>query len=168
MPNAVDSADIVVRPAAASDLNALGLLGAELVRSHHDFDGRRFVAPTRHTAEGYAAFLGSQLQEPDSIVLVAEHAGKVVGYSFSGIEGVEWMSLRGPAGVIHDIVVDQTYRGRGVGHRLLDATLHEIESRGVPQIVLYTAALNETAQRLFARAGFRQTMVEMTRDVTGA
>jgi ribosomal protein S18 acetylase RimI-like enzyme len=74
------------------------------------------------------------------------------------------MSLRGPAGVVHDLVVDLPHRGRGLGRLLLEATLETIEARGVPQIVLHTAARNGAAKRLFARAGFRETMVEMTRD----
>jgi RimJ/RimL family protein N-acetyltransferase len=34
-------------------------------------------------------------------------------------------------------------------------------------VVLWTAALNEAAQRFFASAGFRPTMVEMTRKPGG-
>ncbi len=39
------------------------------------------------------------------------------------------------------------------------------EQAGATQAVLSAAARNESAQRLFARHGFRQTMIEMTRDV---
>jgi RimJ/RimL family protein N-acetyltransferase len=34
-------------------------------------------------------------------------------------------------------------------------------------VVLSTAVRNEAAQRLFARAGFRPTMIEMTRELDG-
>ena len=63
------------------------------------------------------------------------------------------------------IVVDPIRRGAGVGRRLLDATLTELRARGVPRAVLSTAEQNETAQRLFAAAGFRRTMIEMTREL---
>jgi RimJ/RimL family protein N-acetyltransferase len=46
---------------------------------------------------------------------------------------------------------------------LLDATLAALEGLGAPRIVLSTAVRNEPAQRLFARAGFQPTMIEMTR-----
>ena len=75
------------------------------------------------------------------------------------------MSLRGPAGVLYDIVVDPAHRGRGIGRMLLDATLKALESRGAPQVVLSTAEKNAVAQRLFEHAGFRRTMVEMTREL---
>ena len=40
----------------------------------------------------------------------------------------------------------------------------EFEAKGAPRVVLSTAEGNKAAQRLFARAGFRRTMIEMTRD----
>ena len=159
-----DAPAATVRPAAHEDLAALGRLGALLVRTHHDFDPERFIPATPQTERAYGSFLGTQLATPDVIVLVAERAGEVVGYTYAGIEGYDYMSLRGPAGVLQDIVVDAAHRGQGVGRMLLDATLEALEAQGVPRIVLSTAERNEAAQRLFARAGFRRTMIEMTRE----
>ena len=154
-----------IRPAVPADLPAIGRLGALLVRTHHDFDPQRFIAAGERTAEGYGSYLGRQLRESDVVVLVAEEKGEVLGYTYAGIEGIDYMALRGPAGVLYDIVVDQAHRGRGIGRTLLDATLAELKTRGAPQVVLSTAERNESAQRLFARAGFRRTMIEMTREL---
>jgi ribosomal protein S18 acetylase RimI-like enzyme len=163
----VSAAPVIIRPAAPVDLPAIGRLGALLVRVHHDFDPQRFIAATPRTEQGYASFLGTQLEEPDVIVLVAERDGEVLGYTYAGVEGYDYMALRGPAGELHDIVVDPAHRGHGIGRMLLDATLAALEARGAPRIVLLTAERNEPAQRLFARAGFRRTMVEMTRELDG-
>ena len=156
---------VTIRPATAADVRAMGRLGAVLVQTHHDFDAARFIAATPQTEHGYAAYLGSQLAKRDIVVLVAEDDGDVLGYTFAGIERYDYMELRGPAGVLYDIVVDQAHRGRGIGQALLDATLAELKTRGAPQVVLSTAERNESAQRLFARAGFRRTMIEMTREL---
>src|SRR5258705_913727 len=158
----------VIRPATSADVRAIGRLGAMLVRTHHDFDPRRFIAATPRTEDGYASFLATQLREPSVIVLVAERDGELLGYAYAGIEGTDYMALRGPAGVLYDIVVDPAQRGRGVGRLLLDATLAALTARGAPRVVLSTAERNEPAQRLFARAGFRRTMIEMTRESDGA
>jgi ribosomal protein S18 acetylase RimI-like enzyme len=158
---------ILIRPAAPADLEAIGRLGAILVRTHHDFDPDRFIAATPRTEHSYSSFLGMQLNKPNIIILVAERDGEVVGYTYAGVEGNDYMSLRGPAGVLHDIVVDSAHRGQGVGRVLLDATLEALKTKGVPRVVLSTAERNESAQRLFASAGFRRTMIEMTRE-TGA
>jgi ribosomal protein S18 acetylase RimI-like enzyme len=153
---------ITVRPATRADMKAVGKLGALLVRIHYDFDEKRFIAPTPQTNRGYGAYLGSQLKDPDVLVFVAEQEGEILGYTYAGIEGMDYMALRGPAGALYDIVVDPAHRSRGVGRALLETTLAELRARGAPRVVLSTAAKNEAAQRLFEKAGFRRTMIEMT------
>lgn len=158
---------VSVRPATTADLPRIGGMGALLVEAHHHFDARRFLAPTPHTARGYASYMETQLDKPDVGVLVAEAGGEVIGYTFVALEGSDYLALRGPAGVIHDIIVDPGFRGRGVGRLLLDAGLGFLQARGAQRAVLMTAEKNEAAQALFARAGFRRTMIEMTRELSG-
>jgi ribosomal protein S18 acetylase RimI-like enzyme len=159
------TAAVNLRPATPADVPAIGRLGALLVRTHHDFDPKRFIAATSRTEQGYGSFLGTQLDEPNVIVLVAEREGEVLGYTYAGVEGNDYMALRGPAGVVYDIVVDPAYRRQGVGRMLLDAALEALEARGAPRAVLSTAEQNTPAQHLFESAGFRRTMIEMTREV---
>lgn len=152
----------IVRRATPADMPQVGRLGALLIKVHYDFDPQRFLAAKPETSAGYASFLSAQLEDPDKVVLVADDNGDVIGYAYAAIEGYDYMALRGPAGVLHDIIVDPGHRGRGVGRLLLDTTLEFFRSRGVPRVVLSTAERNEAAQRLFASMGFRQTMIEMT------
>jgi ribosomal protein S18 acetylase RimI-like enzyme len=158
-------ADLRVRRATRADLPALGRLGAHLMTVHYEFDQRRFVAPTGHPETGYAQFLGSQLDVEDATVLVAERAGSVVGYVYAGIEPFSWKELRDAAGFVHDIVVDPAGRRAGVAAALLDAAIGWVRAQGVRSVMLWTAAPNEGAQRLFGRFGFRRTMIEMTLDL---
>ena len=158
-----------VRRATSDDLPGIGRLGALLVKTHHDFDARRFLAPNQRTPANYAAFLRTQLAEPDVAIFVATgSAGAVIGYAYAALEDYDYMALRGPAGVVHDLVVDPGQRGRGVGRRLLETTLAYLKSRGAPRVVLSTAERNIAAQRLFASLGFRPTMIEMTRELDGS
>jgi ribosomal protein S18 acetylase RimI-like enzyme len=136
-----------------------------LVAEHHDFDPLRFLPATPQTHGGYGAYIATQIARSDVIVLVAEQGGAVIGYTYAGVEGTDYMALRGPAGAFYDIVVDPVHRGAGVGKLLLDATLARLTSLGAPRVVLSTAEQNAVAQRLFARAGFRRTMIEMTREL---
>ena len=160
-----DDSPVTIRPATSADLAAVGRLAAMLVRLHHDFDAQRFIAASPRTEEGYAAYLASQLDKASVLLLVAVRDGKVMGYTYAGIEGFDYMALRGPAGALYDIVVDPEHRGSGAGRQLLDATMAALGQRGAPRVVLSTAERNEAAQRLFARAGFRRTMIEMTREL---
>jgi ribosomal protein S18 acetylase RimI-like enzyme len=122
------------------------------------------MAAPPQTESRYGSFLGTQLNDPNIVILVADQNGEVIGYTYSGVEGNDYMALRGAAGVLYDIIVDPAHRKRGVGRMLLDATLKALKSRGAPRVVLSTAEQNHAAQHLFDRAGFRRTMIEMTRE----
>jgi ribosomal protein S18 acetylase RimI-like enzyme len=157
---------IAIRTATASDQERLGRYGGALMRQHHDDDPRRFLQ-VEHPEAGYGRFLVSQLANPDSLVMVAEHSGAVIGYIFADVEATNWMELRGPCGVVHDIYVDETARHLGAGRELMRAAITWIRSRGRSQVVLTTKTRNEHAHRLFATLGFRKTMIEMTLDQDG-
>lgn len=156
---------IAIRPATTADLPRIGFLGDMLVEVHNAFDAERFIATRPRTPADYAAFMGTQLSKPDVAVLVAHVNDDVIGYAYAAIEGYDYMQLRGPAGVVHDIIVDPEYRGQGIGKQLLDASLEFLSSHGAPRVVLTTADRNAPALRLFENAGFRRTMVEMTREI---
>jgi GNAT superfamily N-acetyltransferase len=100
----------------------------------------------RQTELRVCLILGRQLEEPNVVALVAERDGEVIGYTYAGVEGHDYRALRGPAGVLHDVVVDPAHRGHGIGRMLLDATLAALA-------VLSTAEQNESAKRLLLARG---------------
>jgi GNAT superfamily N-acetyltransferase len=156
---------MLIRPATPDDVPELGRLGAQLMRLHHEFDRQRFLAPGDTPEVGYGHFLGSQLGAPDVFLHVAEHDGRVIGYVYAGIEPLSWKELRDECGFVHDLLVEEPARGLGAGRALLEAAATWFTSREMPRVMLWTASQNATAQRLFARAGFRPTMIEMTREL---
>ena len=155
----------VIRRAITADLPALGKLGASLLRTHYAFDPQRFMAPHGDPESGYAWFLGTQLKETDVAVFVAERAGGVIGYVYAGLEPQSWKELRDSAGFIHDVVVAPEAQRAGVASALVEAACDWCRSVGAPRVVLWTAEKNDPAQQLFARLGFRRTMIEMTREL---
>ena len=157
--------DVHIRRATDADVPALGRLGAALLRLHYTYDPQRFMAPRGDPEEGYAWFLGSQLREDDVVIFVAERKGDVVGYVYAGLEPLSWKELREAAGFIHDVLVDDAHRRGGVAGALLDAASEWLKSRGAPRVMLWTAERNHAAQRFFEQAGFRRTMIEMTREL---
>ena len=156
---------MAIRKATKADLPALGRLGALLLRTHYQFDSKRFMAPGGDPEAGYAWFLGTQLAEPDVVVLVAERQGDVVGYVYAGLEPQSWKELREACGFIHDVVVDERGRRTGVATALIEAAAGWLRDHGAPRVMLWTAEQNDGAQRLFEHLGFRRTMVEMAREL---
>jgi ribosomal protein S18 acetylase RimI-like enzyme len=162
---------LTVRPATRADLPAVARLAALLVRLHHAFDPARFLC-LEPLEPGYARFLGGELDDDDAVILVAvtrdpassDEAERVIGYTYGRLEPRDWNELLDACGKIHDVYVDEAARGRGAAKALVEAMVERLESKGAPRVVLLSATPNVAAQRLFAKLGFRPTMVEMTRE----
>ena len=96
-----------IRRATQSDAPALGRLGGLLMRTHYDFDQKRFMAAGTNPEAGYASFLRWQMAEDDVVVFVAvgEQENEILGYVYAGLEPQSWKELREAAGFIHDVIV---------------------------------------------------------------
>lgn len=99
------------------------------------------------------------------VFVAADEDDVVHGYACATLEGISWKELRGPAGVLHDIIVDEAARRTGIATALVEAVLTWLREQQAPRVVLSTAAPNVAAQALFARFGFRHTMVELTKEL---
>jgi ribosomal protein S18 acetylase RimI-like enzyme len=156
---------VEIREATARDLPALARLGAKLAREHHAMDPERFFAPEEPLEAGYAWWLGKERANPRAVVLAAARRGRVVGYAYGRIEPRDWNTLRDRCGVGVDLWVEPGARRSGLGSALLEALVAALAARGAPRVILNVAARNGRAARLFVGRGFRETMVELTREV---
>lgn len=153
-----------VRTMRREDLEAVGRLAGKLVRLHVDFDPRRFLR-LASPETGYARYFGTLIDDGEAVLLVAEEEGTIVGYAYGALEPRSYNELLDACGKLHDIYVDESARGKGAGEALVKEVLARLKEGGAPRVVLLTAVQNEAAQRLFARLGFRTTMLEMTAEV---
>ena len=154
----------LVRLATAADLAPMARMAAELVRFHHALDAARFML-ARGVEEGYRGWFARELEQKDAILLVADEGDRLAGYCYGRVEGRDWNMLLDRHAALHDVYVDHEARTRGTGERLITAFLARAKELGAPRVVLSTATQNAGAQRLFARLGFRPTMIEMTREL---
>lgn len=96
------------------------------------------------------AMMREELASSHSYYLVAEQAGRLVGYA----------GLRAPRGAkdadIQTIAIAESARGRGLGRRVLEALLTEASGRGVGEVFLEVRADNPIAQKLYASEGFAE------------
>jgi GNAT superfamily N-acetyltransferase len=153
-----------IRKAEPRDMAAVGRLGAMLIQTHYAFDAKRFLAPMAGAERGYGAYLASLLDSKDDCIFVADRDGEIVGYVWADLEPMSWKELRGPAGFVQDLLVVETARRQGIATELLNAAMDWLREHGAPRIMLWTAAPNDAARALFRRIGFRETMIEMTRE----
>jgi ribosomal protein S18 acetylase RimI-like enzyme len=155
---------IVVRTAEAADIPAVARLAARLVRYHHALDPDRYLL-AEPLERGYEHFLGGELRDPDAFVIVAQtDAGAIVGYAYGRLEPRDWNELLDACGKLHDVFVDDAARRTGAGSMLVLEVCRRLEALGAPRVLLLTATQNAEGQALFAKLGFRATMIEMTRE----
>lgn len=162
----MDATPLTVRDATPADLPRLGDLAESLVRLHHGFDAQRFFL-AEGVAKGYRRWFAQELANADAVILVATDGadGEVLGYLYGRIEARDWNQLLDRHAALHDILVDPAARRRHGAEALLEAFVARLKSREVPRVVLHTAVQNTQAQALFAKLGFRPTMIEMTREL---
>lgn len=157
--------DCRIIPADEPHLRPAAELAARLVQLHHDLDPLRFAVLSSDVAGGYERWFRQCIANPNAVVLVALAGQRVIGYAYGSLEPRNWNELLDACGVLHDVYVDERFRRTGVGAALVEEAARRLAALGAPRVVLKTAAANEAAQRLFARLGFRQTMIEMTREL---
>ncbi len=162
------SSPFLLRDARPADLPALARMGSRLAREHHALDPARFFLPEEPIEEGYAWWLGKELVNPRAVILVAGSRGRVLGYAYGRIERRDWNTLRDRCAVGVDLWVEPRARRHGVGRRLVEALVERFEARGEPRLVIQVAAGNGRARRIFAGMGFRETVVEMARELAPA
>ncbi len=163
-PAPAASASVTISRAAPDDLPAMAAMAAALVRMHHAFDPRRFLL-VDEVEKGYAWWFGQCLGDDRSLLLVAKIDGRPVGYLYGALEDRDWNALLDACGAIHDVWVEDEARRAGVARALVEAACAHLRELGAPRVVLHTASENVRAQGFFAGAGFRPTMIEMTREL---
>ena len=152
--------NLAVRRALPEDAKKIAEFALELFARHRDYDPERF-ADLSHL-KGAERFYGGRMAADDAAVIVAETDGKVVGFAYMEYEALDYLQLLENAAWLHDLYVDETARGTGVGKALMSAAKEAGKAFGADKLVLTVAAKNERARTFFTRTGLRETMVEMT------
>lgn len=91
---------------------------------------------------GRAQLPAAGVAEAFSHFVVAEVEGKLVGAA--GLE------LYGASALLRSVVVEDSWRGSGVGRHLIERALDEAKQRGIDDVFLLTT----TAEHYFPRFGF--------------
>jgi ribosomal protein S18 acetylase RimI-like enzyme len=156
-----------IRPAVSTDVPSVLPMVAQICSLHESWDRAKYgFLPD--PASRYHHWLTEQTKGDRGLFLVADpevsasqENSALAGFLVATVEReIPIYRLREYA-FIHDLWVEPAYRSAGVGRQLVETALQLFSQRGIHQVRLDTAAINETARRLFQSCGFRVSTIEM-------
>ena len=154
---------VTIRRATVQDAPTLDRLNVRLLQAAYggqmpdeQLDGPR---PEEQAAAWERGLHRDRDQDP---VLVAEEAGRVVGFTVVG-------PAQDPegAGELYAITVDPDHWGTGVGSALLAAAQAELARLGYTEAVLWVLPDNAQARRFYELAGWTTDSTQRTNEVLG-
>jgi ribosomal protein S18 acetylase RimI-like enzyme len=108
---------------------------------------------------------GEMLAREEQKLLVAEQDGQIIGCVLASIKSADPMPfLRSRRfAYVHDVVVDESHRGGGVGRALMEGVAEWARSRDVEDLELHVWEANREALSFYDSLGYRPLDHRMTK-----
>ncbi|NPB06006.1 MAG: GNAT family N-acetyltransferase [Aquificae bacterium] len=143
----METETLTLKPVRKEELNKL----AELYLKA--YEGLESYAYT-HPSDALAYMEWLYRRDPEGF-LVLKDGERPVGFVAAD---ANWFSKRARkrVGAVHELVVDPSYRGRGLGKMLLKKALEYFKSKGLDEAELWVGDENERAISLYRKEGFKE------------
>ncbi len=92
------------------------------------------------------------LAQPKMVLIAAFTKDAIIG--IANIHFIETITRR--VGIIEDVVVDKSYRGKGVGRKLIELLIKEARAKGANCVELTSNSERKEANALYESMGFRK------------
>jgi len=142
----VEMNNILIRKARGSDFQAIRKLLAELIGAMEDtecIDIRIALKTWEHL-----------LKDARSHFLVAATKGTPVGFIHFTVR--QTVLHRSPSALIDELVVTKEYQGKGIGKRLVLATIQKCKQLRCCEVEVSTEKTNVKARKFYKKCGFNK------------
>jgi ribosomal protein S18 acetylase RimI-like enzyme len=157
------SLDPVIRRAREQDLEAIVNLLVRNKRLNEEFDPMLTVTgEIEDVARKYAS---EALKDPNSLVLVCEEGGRVVGFLKADVVDRLFYEPR-REGVIREFYLLPEFRRRGVGRTMIEKAFEELRSMGAGIITAEFPSQHKIAVSFYENLGFRPIISKYAKEVT--
>src|SRR5690349_20665559 len=129
--------DITIRPMTENDIAEVAALGNE--------------APELQSSKTDTFWNEQQLADwvkSGDVMLVAAADGQVVGFQLTQLHAAT------KVGYLSDIAIHPNWRRHGIGSRLVEAAMNELQTRGANYVYGLTKVENEKIHHLLEKSGF--------------
>jgi ribosomal protein S18 acetylase RimI-like enzyme len=138
-----------IRQAEAADIEAMSLLLDHLFSIEQDF------TPDKEKQDRGLRLV---LESTDAVAFVAEEESKILG--MATLQTLISTAEGGRVGLIEDVVVDESCRGRGIGKSLLSQLLQWAEESGLKRVQLLADCDNQPALDFYQKEGWTLTSLK--------
>jgi ribosomal protein S18 acetylase RimI-like enzyme len=138
-----------IRQAVVADIEAMSLLLNQLFSIEQDF------TPDKEKQDRGLRLL---LESTDAVAFVAEEESKILG--MATLQTLISTAEGGRVGLIEDVVVDESCRGRGIGKSLLSQLLQWAEESGLKRVQLLADCDNQPALDFYQKEGWTLTSLK--------
>ena len=144
-----------IREATAADLPELLVFEQGVVEAERPYESRL------KTDSVHYYDLAELIAQRESLVLVAENAGRLVGTGHTTLKRSLDQFEHERHAYLGLMYVEPSYRGQGIIQRIIEELLTWARGEGITDFFLDVYADNEPAVRAYEKFGFRRNMIEM-------
>ena len=150
---------MTIRPAQATDIEAIINLLRQVNRIHHQGRPDLFSLGTKYTDRE----LVDLIADPSRPVLVAEDKGAIKGYAFCVLQRHRNDNILTDIDTLYldDLCVDQASRGIGIGKQLYQAVLELAKSHNCHNVTLNVWSFNQNAMKFYEACGMHPLKICM-------
>lgn len=157
---------VMIRLYTANDHSALLQLMLQLQSYLAPLDSLHRVRDTSDfDAAAYIEHLLSMVQHDRGSLFVADEHGTVIGFMAGSIHTADSVDLLDhyPAkeGTIHELVVSETHREKGIGRQLMEKLEEQFRSQECEYIRVGCFAPNSKAYAFYEKCGYDDRYIEM-------
>ncbi|MEM0275410.1 MAG: GNAT family N-acetyltransferase [Nitrososphaerota archaeon] len=143
--------EVILREAVEKDLDQVTRLVVRLKRLNEEFDP--LLKNVQNIEEACREYMKKAIESRDSLVILAEHEGRVVGVLKAGF--IDRVFYDPPLeGQIQEFYLLPQYRRMGIGKKMLEYAMEKLKDR-VSFITVSFPSLNTIAVSFYQKFGFR-------------
>ncbi|MCG6134224.1 MAG: GNAT family N-acetyltransferase [Nostoc sp. LLA-1] len=155
---------MLIRSATTDDVTAVLPMVSKTCALHEYWDSAKYGFLS-HPEQRYQKWLTRLVNDERSVFLVADNEGQLVAFLLATVEKEIPVYRLKEFAFIHDLWVEPEYRRQGIGRQIIMLSIECFQQMSVKQIRLDTAAINESARKLFTSCGFRLSTIEMLTEI---
>lgn len=101
-----------------------------------------------------------------SIKISAEENGKVVGWAFLIVIAND--RHEEPYGLMENVYIEEEYRGRGIGSKLVALVIEEAKIQGCYKLLATSRHSKPQVQAMYEKIGFKNHGIEFRMDISNS